>query len=431
MSCIAVHCCLYNTHAYKFCTIRYKQRGQTTGRKEKTEGYLLQDDQELGLLDEETGQQLPQTANSGRLEPRDAILLDDAGGESCNGEGEDETAPLLGKTAKKKSRDRKSKRERDDETKWDKERERGGKAREKTLKGSKREKGERSNKGQGERTPTDAGKPETRDMVVAERKEEVPRDTDKPEQDTEMTVKERKGGEEKDFDGESRAAKEKGQLKGADNLGEREVTATKKKKDGQKGSDKPEIKDRGEEKDNNLARAKVKGEKVKHSNLGDTSDTAEVRDGEKIKEGVKEGLNEAAPLAESETKETAKERKRGGPIESSQTETKDKKERVKERGKGDTEKAQIEKLKNTGPRGAEELEEVGREEERKRGVSRDNDKGEAKTEEETTTRRKKKDKNTSAIKERGAEAEDGEGKMKEKKRGDKEKKRRSREKDNL
>ena len=376
----------------------------------------------MGLLDEEVGQQSPQTAHSEVEETHDTILLDDIGGASCDSEGEDETAPLLDKTAKKQSTDDNS-REREKGTKGDNKREGTDKAREERINGGKKE---------GERIPIrDTDQPEKRDKEVGTKiKEGVPRHTDKPEQDTEKTDKERKA---KDIDGESIANdKEEGGLRGGDDL--EEEAATKKKKDTQTGTDNPETKDREEmveekergeakdRKDINQAEAEVKGEKIRDSK-GDTSDKAVEKD---------KGLMEDDPLVVRDTEETIKERKRGGSRDISQTETKDKGERMKEWGKGDNEKALAkgrEKVKDTRQTEAETLEGIGIEEivkERKRG-------GPARKEEEAATKRKKKehrDKNTSAIEGRGAEAKDGEDKVKEKKRGGKEKKRRSREKDN-
>lgn len=391
--CIAVHCCLYNT--IRICTIRYKQRAQTTGRDKKVESSkgLLHDNEELGLLDEETGQQRPQSELE---ETHDTILLDDVGGASCDSEGEDETAPLLDKTAKKQSKDENS-REREKETK-DKG-ERTDTAREERVNDGKKE---------GERIPIrDTDDPKKRNKEVAtKRNEGVPRDTDKPEQDTEKIAKKR---EAKDIDSESIA------------------------KDKEKGGS-----ERGEAKDGKeiyLAEEEVKGEKVQDSKQGEY-DKAVAKDEE---EGIREGLREDNPLVVRDTKETMKERKRGGPRDNNQPETEDEGERIKERGKGDNEKAQAkvrEKVKDTGLTEAEVLEEIGTEEivmERKRGGPRNPDKGEARKEGEKATKKKKKehrDKNTSKIEDRGAEAKDGEDKVKEKNKGDKDNKRRSREKDN-
>ena len=388
---------------------------------ESSEGYLL-DDQELGLLDEEAGQQRPQTAtNSGLQEPHDMILLDDmGGGESCDGEGEDETAPLLGKTEKKTSRDKKSRKERENETTEGKEGERTDRV---TEKRRKKEKGERSSKGQRARTPTDTDKPEKRDIVAVEGKEGVPRNTEQE------TGKERKGRGGKDKSNSIEKGKEKRELYNLEER-DREMTTTKKKDDRQKGSDKPETKVREEivkDKERGEAQgteAKVKGEKVK---LNDTSYKTEVMEREKIKEGVRQGQSEADPLILTDTKERVKEKKIGEPRDSSQTETKDKEERMREKGK--IEKVHREKIKNSGPT---EVEVLGKEEmvkERKRGGDRDADKGAM--EEEIATKRKKKDKNTPEVNERGAEAKDGEDKVKEKKRRDKDKKRKSNENDDL
>ena len=278
--CIAVHCC--SLLFIQTCTIRYQQRAQTTWRDKKVESSkgFLHDYEELGLLDEETRQQRPQSELE---ETHDSLLLDDihVGGASCDSEGEDETAPLLDKTTKKQSKDENS-REREKETKGDNKRERTGKAREKRVNDGKKE---------GERIPIrDTDESVKRDKEGAtKRKDGVPRDTDKPEQDTEKIAKER---EAKDIDGESIAKdKEKGGSRGGDDLeGDREMTATKKKKDTQTGTDKPETKDREE--------------MVKEKERGVAQDRKDIYLAEAEVKGDNEGIG---------TEEIVKERKRGGP----------------------------------------------------------------------------------------------------------------------
>ena len=291
--CIAVHC--YYTKPIQLCTIRYKQRAQTTGlgrgkKLENSERYC-HPDQELGLLDEETGQQQPQ----------DITVPDDVGGVSCDGESEDENAPLLGKTGKKKSRDKKSKRETDKEIKADKEGEKIDKAI--GHKGGKKEKGgESTSKEQGERIPTDTDKSTKRDTAVAERKKVAPRDG-------EETVREKERGEAKDTETKVKAEK----VKHIDEAKDREKL--KEKMQGQNEADQLPMRDanetmkemkRGEPRGSGQIETKDKDERVKERGKGGTK-----------KENTR--LIEAERV---DRDETAKERKRGGPRDTAKGENK-------------------------------------------------------------------------------------------------------------
>lgn len=356
------------------------------------EGYP-QTDQELGLLNEapETEQQSPKTANNGMEETHD-ILLEDTGGVSCDGEGDDETAPLLVKTAKKKSKDKKSRREREKEMTGGKERWGINEVREESAKGDKKEKQESSSKEQLQKTYRDTHKPGKRDKhTVKGRKEGRLIDTDEHEEEI---AKERKTGKAKDIqiknthgetvEGKNKGAEtadgesivkdgENGRLKGADDL--KEVTKTEKKKDRQKDTetrDKEETvkeKNRREAKDTGQAETKDRGERKKGRGKGDTEKT-KTKDREKIKD--KAVLTEADTLEVKGTENIVKEKRGGG---------------------------------NTG-------------EPRKR--------------EETATKRKKKehrDRNTPEFEDRGGEVREREDQIKEKKRGDKDKEQKGREKD--
>ena len=287
-------------------------------------------DQELGLLDEETGQQWPQ----------DITVPDDVGGAICDGESEDENAPLLGKTAKKKSRDKKSRRETDNEIKGDKERERINKAR--GDKGGKKEKGESTSKGQGERIPTDTDKSAKRDTAVAERKKAAPRDK-------EEIVREKEKGEAK----EAGAKVKGGKVKHADKVKDREKTK-EKIQGGQSEADPLLVRDtnetikemkRGGPRDGGHIETKDKDERVKERGKGGTEK-------EKIKNTR---LTEAERM---DRDETVKERKRGGPRDAAKGEAKD--EGTTKRKKEDKNTPEIKE------RGAEAKDEEDKTKEKKR-----------------------------------------------------------------
>ena len=298
-------------------------------------------DQELGLLDEETGQQQPQ----------DITVPDDVGGVSCDGESEDENAPLLGKTGKKKSRDKKSKRETYKEMKADEEREKIDKAR--GDKGGKKEKGGGStSEEQGERVPTDTDKFTKRDTAVAERKKVAPRDR-------EETVREKERGEAKDTETKVKAEK---------------VKHTDKAKDREKIKEKMQ----GGQNEADPLLMRDTTETMKEMKRGEPRDSGQIEKDkdERVKERGKGGTKkENTKLTEAERvdrDETAKERKRGGQRDAAKGEAK-KDEGTTKRKKEDKNTPKIKEREAEAKDGEDKTKEKKRGDKEKKRRSREKD----------------------------------------------------------